>query len=75
MVSLEDLRCIEYIGSLETNRERCSLLRLFIGLLMRINFGNVVGVRVFKCKFLIVRILMYSLDRMNLVSIQKIIEI
>lgn len=73
MVSLENLRCIEYI-SLETNRERC-LLRLFIGLLMRINFGNVVGVRVFKCKFLIVRILMYSLDRMNLVSIQKIIEI
>lgn len=51
------------------------MLRLFIGLLMRINFGNVVGVRVFKCKFLIVRILMYSLDRMNLVSIQKIIEI
>lgn len=73
MVSLEDLRCIEYIGSLEESK--CSLLRLFIGLLMRINFGNVVGVRVFKCKFLIVRILMYSLDRMNLVSIQKIIEI
>lgn len=73
MVSLENLRCIEYIGSLEESK--CSLLRLFIGLLMRINFGNVVGVRVFKCKFLIVRILMYSLDRMNLVSIQKIIEI
>lgn len=73
MVSLEDLRCIEYIGSLEESK--CSLLRLFIGLLMRINFGNVVGVRVFKCKFLIIRILMYSLDRMNLVSVQKIIEI
>lgn len=73
MISLENLRCIEYIGSLEESK--CSLLRLFIGLLMRINFGNVVGVRVFKCKFLIVRILMYSLDRMNLVSIQKIIEI
>lgn len=73
MISLENLRCIEYIGSLEESK--CSLLRLFIGLLMRINFGNVVGVRVFKCKFLIVRILMYSLDRMNLVSVQKIIEI
>lgn len=73
MVSLENLRCIEYIGSLEESK--CSLLRLFIGLLMRINFGNVVGVRVFKCKFLIVRILMYSLHRMNLISIQKIIEI
>lgn len=73
MISLENLRCIEYIGSLEESK--CSLLRLFIGLLMRINFGNVVGVRVFKCKFLIVRILMYSLHRMNLISIQKIIEI
>lgn len=53
MVSLEnlDLPYIEYIGSLEANREKCNLLRLFIGLLMSINFfDNIVGVvwQVFK---------------------------